>query len=118
VVEIILAVFLFFCAAVVVIVAWGFTSDAPRDSPVGIAIFSWLIAIALSLVAIVLYKRSIRRLSSIPKAWSVVEIALAVLLMFCAGVVAILGFAASEGGPHAFPGDVRLGIVCWLVGSP
>jgi hypothetical protein len=29
--------------------------------------------------------------------------------------VAFLGFGAAEGGPHAFAGDVRIGIVCWLM---
>jgi hypothetical protein len=43
------------------------------------------------------------------------RIVLAGFLLFCAGVVAIFGFAAAEGAPHAFAGDVRIGIVCWLM---
>ncbi len=40
--------------------------------------------------------------------WSVAEIILA-------GFVGILGFAAAQGGPHAFPADMRIGMVCWLI---
>ena len=47
--------------------------------------------------------------------WSVVEIILAGFLLFCAGFVGILGFAAAHGGPHAFPADLRIGMVCWLI---
>jgi hypothetical protein len=47
--------------------------------------------------------------------WSVVEIILAAFLLFCAGFVGILGFAAAHGGPHAFPADLRIGMVCWLM---
>jgi len=47
--------------------------------------------------------------------WSVVEIILAGFLLFCAGFVAILGFAAAHGGPHAFPADLQIGMVCWLI---
>ena len=47
--------------------------------------------------------------------WSVVEIILAGFLLFCAGFVGILGFAAAHGGPHAFPADLRLGMICWLI---
>lgn len=47
--------------------------------------------------------------------WSVVEIILAGFLLFCAGFVGILGFAAAHGGPHAFPADLRIGMICWLI---
>ena len=46
---------------------------------------------------------------------SVVEIILAGFLLFCAGFDGILGFAAAHGGPHAFPADLRIGMVCWLI---
>ncbi len=47
--------------------------------------------------------------------WSVAEIILAGFVLFCAGFVGILGFAAAHGGPHAFPADLRIGMVCWLI---
>ena len=47
--------------------------------------------------------------------WSVVEIILASFLLFCAGFISILGFAAAHGAPHAFPADLQIGIVCWLI---
>jgi FtsH-binding integral membrane protein len=47
--------------------------------------------------------------------WSGVEVILAGFLLFCAGFVAILGFAAAQGAPHAFPADIRIGMVCWLI---
>jgi membrane protein implicated in regulation of membrane protease activity len=47
--------------------------------------------------------------------WSVAEIILAGFLLFFAGFVGILGFAAAQGGPHAFPADLRIGMVCWLI---
>jgi len=47
--------------------------------------------------------------------WSVAEISLAGFLLFCAGFVGILGFATAQGGPHAFPADMRIGMVCWLI---
>src|SRR6267378_2863239 len=117
VIEIIGALFLMFIAAVLIIVGIEFAIDVSHnlDGDLGRGIFSWLIAIAMTFIAIVLYKHSIRRLHSLPMAWSVVEIVLAGFLLFCAGVVAIFGFAAAEGAPHAFAGDVRIGIVCWLM---
>src|SRR6266480_6166137 len=110
VVEIIGVLFLMFFAVLLIIVGIGFATDAPHNlaGDFGTDIFCLLIAI-------VLYKHSIRRLRLLPVAWSVVEIILAGFLLFCAGVVAILGFAAAEGAPHAFAGDVRIGIVCWLM---
>ncbi len=69
----------------------------------------------MTFIAVVLYRHSIRLLHALPMAWSVVEIILVGFLLFCAGVVAILGFAVAAGGPHAFPGDVRIGMICWLM---
>jgi uncharacterized membrane protein len=117
VVEIIGALFLMFIAAVLIFVGIGFATEVPHnlDGDLGKSIFSWLIAIAMTFIAIVLYRHSIRRLRSVPMAWSVVEIILAGFLLFCAGVVAIFGFALAEGAPHAFPGDVRIGMVGWLM---
>jgi len=114
VVEIIGALFLMFIAAVLVIV--GITAVPHNlDGDLGKGIFSWLIAIAMTFIAIVLYRDSIHRLHSLPMALSVVEIILASFLPLCAGGVAILGFGVAEGGPHAFPGEVRAGMVCWLM---
>jgi hypothetical protein len=92
VVEIIGALFLMFIAAVLVIVGIGFATAVPHnlDGDLGKGIFSWLIAIAMTFIAIVLYRDSIRRLHSLPMAWSVVEIILASFLLLCAGGVAIL----------------------------
>jgi membrane-associated PAP2 superfamily phosphatase len=117
VVEIIGALFLMLFAAVLVIVGIGFATDAPHnlDGELGKGIFCWLIAIAMTFIAIVLYRHSIRRLRPLPMAWSVVEIILAGFLLLCAGCVGILGFAATHGGPHAFPADLRIGMVCWLI---
>jgi len=36
-------------------------------------------------------------------------------LLFCGGWVAIGGWAVSIGGPHAFKGDVRIGLIFWLI---
>ena len=117
VVEIIGALFLLFIAAVVVIVGIGFATAVPHnlDGNLGKGIFAWLLAIAMTFIAVVLYRHSIRLLHSLPMAWSVVETILVGFLLFCAGVVAILGFAVAAGGPHAFPGDVRIGMICWLM---
>jgi hypothetical protein len=38
--------------------------------------------------------------------WSVAENILAGFLLFFAGLVGILGFAAAQGGPQAFPADM------------
>jgi len=38
-----------------------------------------------------------------------------VFLLFCVAYLAILGWAVSEGGPHAFKGDVRVGLIFWLI---
>jgi hypothetical protein len=117
VVEIIGVLFLMFFAILLVILGIGFATDAPHNlaGDLGTGIFCLLIAVAMTFIAIVLYKHSIRRLGSLPVAWSVVEIILAAFLLFCAGVVAILGFGAAEGGPHAFAGDMRIGIARWLM---
>ena len=117
VVEIIGALFLMLFAVVLVIVGIGFATDAAHnlDGNLGKGIFAWLLAIAMTFIAVVLYRHSIRLLHSLPMAWSVVETILVGFLLFCAGVVAILGFAVAAGGPHAFPGDVRIGMICWLM---
>ena len=47
--------------------------------------------------------------------WSVAEIILACFLLFCAGLVGILGFAAAHGAPHTFSADLQTGIVCWVI---
>ena len=39
------------------------------------------------------------------------------LLLLCSGYVAILGFAISEGAPHAFKGDARLGLIFGLIAA-
>src|SRR6267142_6753203 len=115
VVEIIGALFLMLFAAVLVIVGIGLATDAPHnlDGELGKGISSWLIAIAMTFIAIVLYRHSIRRLHSLPMAWSVVEIILAGFLLLCAGFVAFLGFGIAVGARHAFAGDVRIGMVFW-----
>src|SRR6266566_2979372 len=117
VVEIIGALFLMFIAAILIIVGIGFATEVPHnlDGNLGKGIFAWLLAIAMTFIAVVLYRHSIRLLHALPMAWSVVEIILVGFLLFCAGVVAILGFAVAAGGPHAFPGDVRIGMICWLM---
>ena len=117
VVEIIGALFLMFIAAILIIVGIGFATEVPHnlDGNLGKGIFAWLLAIAMTFIAVVLYRHSIRLLHSLPMAWSVVEIILVGFLLFCVGVVAILGFAVAAGGPHAFPGDVRIGMICWLM---
>jgi len=117
VVEIIGALFLMFIAAILIIVGIGFATEVPHnlDGNLGKGIFAWLLAIAMTFIAVVLYRHSIRLLHSLPMAWSVVETILVGFLLFCAGVVAILGFAVAAGGPHAFPGDVRIGMICWLM---
>ena len=38
-----------------------------------------------------------------------------VFLLFCVAYFAIIGWAVSEGGPHAFKGDVRVGLIVWLI---
>ena len=117
VVEIIGALFLMFIAAILIIVGIGFATEVPHnlDGNLGKGIFAWLLAIAMTFIAVVLYRHSIRLLHSLPMAWSVVETILVGFLLFCVGVVAILGFAVAAGGPHAFPGDVRIGMICWLM---
>jgi len=106
-----------FIAAILIIVGIGFATEVPHnlDGNLGKGIFAWLLAIAMTFIAVVLYRHSIRLLHSLPMAWSVVETILVGFLLFCAGVVAILGFAVAAGGPHAFPGDVRIGMICWLM---
>ena len=117
VVEILGALFLMFIGAILIIVGIGFATEVPHnlDGNLGKGIFAWLLAIAMTFIAVVLYRHSIRLLHSLPMAWSVVETILVGFLLFCAGVVAILGFAVAAGGPHAFPGDVRIGMICWLM---
>lgn len=48
-------------------------------------------------------------------AWSVLGIIGFVFLLVCGAWVVILGFAFSIGGPHAFKGDVRVGLIFWLI---
>ena len=36
-------------------------------------------------------------------------------LLLCGAYIAIVGWAFSEGGPHAFKGDVRIGLIFWLI---
>src|SRR6267143_776685 len=117
VIEIIGALFLMFIAAVLIIVGIEFATDVSHnlDGDLGRGIFSWLIAIAMTFIAIVMYRHSIRRLHSLPMAWSVVEIILAGFLLLCAGFVAFLGFGIAIGARHAFAGDVRMGMVFWLM---
>ena len=38
-------------------------------------------------------------------------------LLFCGAYAAILGWAISEGGPHAFKGDVRIGLIFGLIAA-
>ena len=38
-------------------------------------------------------------------------------LLLCGGYAAILGWAISEGGPHAFKGDVRIGLIFGLIAA-
>jgi hypothetical protein len=117
VVEILVALFLMFVAAVLIIVCTGLATDVINNlnGVLGKDVVCWLISAALTVIAIVLYRDSIRRLRSVPMALLVVEISLAGLLVLCAGVIAILGFAVAEGAPHAFPGDLRIGVICWLI---
>ena len=46
---------------------------------------------------------------------SVLGIIGSAFLLFCGGWVAIGGWAFSIGGPHAFKGDVRIGLIFWLI---
>jgi uncharacterized membrane protein len=36
-------------------------------------------------------------------------------LLLCGAYIAIVGWGFSEGGPHAFKGDVRIGLIFWLI---
>ena len=38
-------------------------------------------------------------------------------LLLCGAYAAILGWAISEGGPHAFKGDVRIGLIFGLIAA-
>ena len=38
-------------------------------------------------------------------------------LLLCGAYAAILGWAVSEGGPHAFKGDVRIGLIFGLIAA-
>jgi hypothetical protein len=38
-------------------------------------------------------------------------------LLFCGAYAAILGLAISEGAPHAFKGDIRLGLIFGLIAA-
>jgi uncharacterized membrane protein YedE/YeeE len=48
-------------------------------------------------------------------AWSVLGIVSAAFLLFCGGWIAIVGFAFSIDAPHAWKGDVRDGLLFWLI---
>jgi len=48
---------------------------------------------------------------------SVLGIVSFAFLLFCGAYAAILGWAISEGGPHAFKGDVRLGLIFGLIAA-
>jgi hypothetical protein len=48
-------------------------------------------------------------------AWSVLGIISSAFLLFCGAWIAILGFAFSIDAPHAFKGDVRVGLIFWLI---
>ena len=48
-------------------------------------------------------------------AWSVLGIVGFAFLLLCGAYVAIVGWAFSVGGPHAFKGDVRIGLIFWLI---
>ncbi len=47
--------------------------------------------------------------------WSVLGIIGSAFLLFCGAWVAIGGWAFSIGGPHAFKGDVRIGLIFGLI---
>jgi uncharacterized membrane protein len=38
-----------------------------------------------------------------------------VSLLLCGAYVTIVGWAFTIGGPHAFKGDVRVGLIFWLI---
>jgi hypothetical protein len=44
-------------------------------------------------------------------AWSVAGLAGALLLLVCAGTIALVGFTFSIDAPHAWKGDPRVGLV-------
>jgi hypothetical protein len=48
-------------------------------------------------------------------ALSVIGIISSALLLFCDAWVAIFAFALSIDAPHAWKGDVRIGLIYWLV---
>jgi hypothetical protein len=48
-------------------------------------------------------------------AWSVLGIVGFAFLLLCGAYVAIVGWAFSVGGPHAFKGDVRIGLILGLI---
>jgi hypothetical protein len=37
------------------------------------------------------------------------------LLLFCGACAAMMGIAISMDAPHAWKGDIRYGLVCWLI---
>src|SRR5256885_4357940 len=95
-----------FIAAILIIVGIGFATEVPHnlDGNLGKGIFAWLLAIAMTCIAVVLYRHSIRLLHSLPMARSAVEIILAGFLLLCAGFVAILGLELQRADPTHFPG--------------
>jgi hypothetical protein len=36
-------------------------------------------------------------------------------LLLCGIYISIVGWAFSEGAPHAFKGDIRVGLILWLI---
>lgn len=46
---------------------------------------------------------------------SVLGIVSAGFLLFCGGWIAIAGFAFSIDAPHTWKGDIRVGLVFWLI---
>jgi hypothetical protein len=48
-------------------------------------------------------------------AWSVLTIVGSAFLLVCGAWVAIFAFALSIDAPHAWKGDVRSGLIYWLI---
>lgn len=48
-------------------------------------------------------------------AWSVLGIVSAAFLLFCGAWVAVFGLAISMDAPHAWKGDMRDGVIFWLI---
>jgi len=48
-------------------------------------------------------------------AWSVLGMVSSAFLLFCGAWIAIVGFAFSIDAPHAWKGDIRDGVIFWLI---